>query len=182
MQPDLQFRNDRAAQRHHSHTRLPHALGLRRCARASLSQRLPHAASRSGCFPTLPGSRCSRRCWWAARWCCARRLSAREALALIEAERITHGAFVPVQLERLLACPERGAVRNGQPRDIDVLRFAAQGRREARFCTRVRLRADRAVRAHRGTDHHSRARGTRAQSSLGRQTRAWRRYSHPRRG
>jgi acyl-CoA synthetase (AMP-forming)/AMP-acid ligase II len=35
----------------------------------------------------------------------------REALAIIEAERITHGAFVPVQLERLLACPERSAFR-----------------------------------------------------------------------
>ncbi|MGA2841976.1 MAG: AMP-binding protein [Steroidobacteraceae bacterium] len=34
-----------------------------------------------------------------------------EALAIIEAERITHGAFVPVQLERLLACPERRAFR-----------------------------------------------------------------------
>jgi acyl-CoA synthetase (AMP-forming)/AMP-acid ligase II len=31
----------------------------------------------------------------------------RDALALIEAERITHGAFVPVQLERLLGDPER---------------------------------------------------------------------------
>ena len=35
----------------------------------------------------------------------------RETLAVIEAERITHGAFVPVQLERLLACPERRAFR-----------------------------------------------------------------------
>ena len=36
-----------------------------------------------------------------------RLFSPREALACIEAERITHGAFVPVQLERLLAYPER---------------------------------------------------------------------------
>ena len=36
----------------------------------------------------------------------------REALALIEAERITHGAFVPVQLERLLDHPDRGAFRS----------------------------------------------------------------------
>jgi acyl-CoA synthetase (AMP-forming)/AMP-acid ligase II len=35
----------------------------------------------------------------------------REALAIIEAERITHGAFVPVQLERLLGYPERRAFR-----------------------------------------------------------------------
>jgi len=35
----------------------------------------------------------------------------REALAVVEAERITHGAFVPVQLERLLAYPERRAFR-----------------------------------------------------------------------
>ena len=41
----------------------------------------------------------------------SRTFSAREALAVIERERITHGAFVPVQLERLLACPERRAVR-----------------------------------------------------------------------
>jgi acyl-CoA synthetase (AMP-forming)/AMP-acid ligase II len=40
-----------------------------------------------------------------------RAFSPRDALAMIEAERITHGAFVPVQLERLLACPERGAFR-----------------------------------------------------------------------
>jgi acyl-CoA synthetase (AMP-forming)/AMP-acid ligase II len=39
----------------------------------------------------------------------ARAFNPREALALIEAERVTHGAFVPVQLERLLALPERGA-------------------------------------------------------------------------
>jgi len=43
----------------------------------------------------------------------ARAFSPREALALIEAERITHGAFVPVQLERLLACPERGTFKTG---------------------------------------------------------------------
>jgi acyl-CoA synthetase (AMP-forming)/AMP-acid ligase II len=40
-----------------------------------------------------------------------RTFSPREALAIIEAERITHGAFVPVQLERLLSCPERSAFR-----------------------------------------------------------------------
>jgi long-chain acyl-CoA synthetase len=33
----------------------------------------------------------------------------RKALAVIERERITHGAFVPVQLERLLAYPDRHA-------------------------------------------------------------------------
>jgi acyl-CoA synthetase (AMP-forming)/AMP-acid ligase II len=38
-----------------------------------------------------------------------RAFGAREALAMIEGERITHGAFVPLQLERLLAFPERGA-------------------------------------------------------------------------
>ena len=36
-----------------------------------------------------------------------RSFGAREALAIIERERITHGALVPVQLERLLAFPER---------------------------------------------------------------------------
>ena len=40
-----------------------------------------------------------------------RHFSAREALALIEIERITHGAFVPVQLARLLSQPDRGAFR-----------------------------------------------------------------------
>jgi acyl-CoA synthetase (AMP-forming)/AMP-acid ligase II len=40
-----------------------------------------------------------------------RAFSARAALTLIEAERITHGAFVPVQLERLLECPERREFR-----------------------------------------------------------------------
>jgi acyl-CoA synthetase (AMP-forming)/AMP-acid ligase II len=35
----------------------------------------------------------------------------REALALIEVERITHGGFVPLQLERLLGYPERGGFR-----------------------------------------------------------------------
>jgi acyl-CoA synthetase (AMP-forming)/AMP-acid ligase II len=40
-----------------------------------------------------------------------RAFSPREALAVVEAERITHGAFVPVQLERLLAYPERRAFR-----------------------------------------------------------------------
>jgi acyl-CoA synthetase (AMP-forming)/AMP-acid ligase II len=38
-----------------------------------------------------------------------RTFSARAALEVIAAERITHGAFVPVQLERLLECPERRA-------------------------------------------------------------------------
>jgi acyl-CoA synthetase (AMP-forming)/AMP-acid ligase II len=36
-----------------------------------------------------------------------RTFSARAALTLIAVERITHGAFVPVQLERLLGCAER---------------------------------------------------------------------------
>ena len=40
-----------------------------------------------------------------------RTFTPREALAIIEAECITHGAFVPVQLERLLSCPERSAFR-----------------------------------------------------------------------
>ncbi len=38
-----------------------------------------------------------------------RGFEARAALGLIERERITHGAFVPIQLERLLACPQRTA-------------------------------------------------------------------------
>src|ERR1022692_369558 len=40
-----------------------------------------------------------------------RTFNPREALAIIEAERITHGAFVPVQLERLLAYPQRATFR-----------------------------------------------------------------------
>jgi acyl-CoA synthetase (AMP-forming)/AMP-acid ligase II len=40
-----------------------------------------------------------------------RTFSPQEALAVIEAEDITHGAFVPVQLERLLAYSERRAFR-----------------------------------------------------------------------
>jgi acyl-CoA synthetase (AMP-forming)/AMP-acid ligase II len=38
-----------------------------------------------------------------------RHFSAREALALIQSERITHGAFVPLQLERLMSEPRRGS-------------------------------------------------------------------------
>jgi acyl-CoA synthetase (AMP-forming)/AMP-acid ligase II len=38
-----------------------------------------------------------------------RAFGARETLTVIESERITHGAFVPVQIERLLALPERRA-------------------------------------------------------------------------
>ena len=41
-----------------------------------------------------------------------RSFSAAEALAIIEAERITHGAFVPVQLQRLLGAPERHHYRS----------------------------------------------------------------------
>jgi acyl-CoA synthetase (AMP-forming)/AMP-acid ligase II len=40
-----------------------------------------------------------------------RAFSPRDALELIERESITHGAFVPVQLERLLAYPQRAAHR-----------------------------------------------------------------------
>ncbi len=40
-----------------------------------------------------------------------RHFSAPDALRTIEAEKITHGSFVPVQLERLLAAPERTAFR-----------------------------------------------------------------------
>jgi acyl-CoA synthetase (AMP-forming)/AMP-acid ligase II len=42
-----------------------------------------------------------------------RTFSPRAALALIEAEGITHGAFVPLQLERLLDYPQRRAFRTG---------------------------------------------------------------------
>jgi acyl-CoA synthetase (AMP-forming)/AMP-acid ligase II len=57
--------------------------------------------------------------------------SPRAALALIEAECITHGAFVPIQLERLLGDPERGTFRTdsletlmccGSPLAADVKR------------------------------------------------------------
>jgi acyl-CoA synthetase (AMP-forming)/AMP-acid ligase II len=40
-----------------------------------------------------------------------RAFNPREALAVIETQRITHGAFVPVQLERFLALPERHGFR-----------------------------------------------------------------------
>ena len=40
-----------------------------------------------------------------------RAFSPRDALEIIERESITHGAFVPVQLERLLAYPQRAAHR-----------------------------------------------------------------------
>ncbi len=65
----------------------------------------------------------------------ARAFNPREALALIEAERVTHGAFVPVQLERLLAFPERGAFATrsletlmccGSPLKADVKRGFAR--------------------------------------------------------
>ncbi len=64
-----------------------------------------------------------------------RTFSPREALATIVAERITHGAFVPVQLERMLACPERRAFRTdsletlmccGSPLNPDVKRSVAR--------------------------------------------------------
>ncbi len=42
-----------------------------------------------------------------------RHFSAGDALRLIEAERITHGSFVPVQLERMLAEPGRAERRTG---------------------------------------------------------------------
>jgi acyl-CoA synthetase (AMP-forming)/AMP-acid ligase II len=43
-----------------------------------------------------------------------RAFSPESALAVIETEKITHGAFVPVQLERLLAHPERRAFRTNR--------------------------------------------------------------------
>ena len=65
-----------------------------------------------------------------------RTFSPREALAIIEAERITHGAFVPVQLERLLCLPGARRVSHdsletlmvcGSPLKPDVkLRFARE--------------------------------------------------------
>jgi acyl-CoA synthetase (AMP-forming)/AMP-acid ligase II len=64
-----------------------------------------------------------------------RTFSPRDALAIIEEERITHGCFVPVQLERLLAYPERRAFRTdsletlmccGSPLHPDVKRGFAR--------------------------------------------------------
>ena len=40
-----------------------------------------------------------------------RAFTPRDALASFEAEGITHGAFVPLQIERMLACPERREFR-----------------------------------------------------------------------
>jgi acyl-CoA synthetase (AMP-forming)/AMP-acid ligase II len=48
----------------------------------------------------------------------AHNVDARATLAIMEGERITHGSFVPVQLERLLACPER---RSAQTRTLETL-------------------------------------------------------------
>jgi acyl-CoA synthetase (AMP-forming)/AMP-acid ligase II len=42
-----------------------------------------------------------------------RSFSPRDALAIIEARKITHGAFVPLQLERMLAYPDRGQFHTG---------------------------------------------------------------------
>jgi acyl-CoA synthetase (AMP-forming)/AMP-acid ligase II len=65
----------------------------------------------------------------------ARAFNPREALALIEAERVTHGAFVPVQLERLLACTDRGTFKTdsletlmccGSPLKADIKRGFAR--------------------------------------------------------
>lgn len=59
----------------------------------------------------------------------------REALSTIENEAITHGAFVPVQLERLLSCAERRGFRTdsletlmccGSPLPIEVKRDFAR--------------------------------------------------------
>jgi acyl-CoA synthetase (AMP-forming)/AMP-acid ligase II len=41
-----------------------------------------------------------------------RSFDAEQALSVMETERVTHGAFVPVQLERLLASPRRHAFRS----------------------------------------------------------------------
>ena len=68
-------------------------------------------SSRSDCSRTSAGSPCSATILVGGTLVLLRAFSPREALALIEAERITHGAFVPVQLERLLGCPERGGFR-----------------------------------------------------------------------
>jgi len=49
-------------------------------------------------------------------------------------KRITHGAFVPVQLERLLADPQPRRIPHRQPRDVDVLWLAAGGGVSAASC------------------------------------------------
>lgn len=64
-----------------------------------------------------------------------RHFSPQAALELVEAERITHGAFVPVQLERMLATAYSGSFRTstletmmccGSPLPVDIKRAVVQ--------------------------------------------------------
>ena len=61
------------------------------------------------------------------------RFEAAAAAALIESEGITHGTFVPLQLERLLAARALRRSPARQPRHPHVLRLAAAAHAEARI-------------------------------------------------
>ena len=103
------------------------------------------------------------------------------AVELMARERVSHGTFVPLQLEKLLARRGSRTARSVESRYAHVLRLAASARHQARISAALRLPPDRAVRPHRGAVHHPRARGFREQDRFGRQALSRHRPAHHRR-
>ena len=179
---------DRAGRRvqHHLQLRAPRPCRRGSCTRTPAACTGPTTA-RSRCATAAAAARCARSACSRTSAGCAmlatilvggtivllRHFSPRDALALIEAERITHGAFVPVQLERMLADPERREFRTASLETLMCCGSPLAPAGQARLRARVRLPAHRALRADRGPDHDPRSPRTSSASSRRSASRCW---------
>ena len=104
MQHHLQLRHHRTAKRHRAYARLPIILGHRPCDCAALSQWRGHASVRSGCTRTSAGSRCCATILAGGTIVLVPAFNRGGARRDIARHRVTHGGFVPVQLQRSWNC------------------------------------------------------------------------------
>jgi len=143
----------RPAEGHRAHPPAAARLGVRPRPRAPLPRRRPHAVlARLYSNISWVGFLCTMLAG-APSWCCAPSSRARcSRRCSASASRMAPCA---VQFQRLLERPTSTAT-TGLAAQPDVLRLAAGACAQGRGDPASRLRADRAVRAHRGRDHDAR--------------------------
>ncbi len=182
MQPHLQLWNHRAAEGHRSYPCRAACIGpmtaRSRCVIGAAAAR----CSRSGCSRTSAGSACSRRSSSAERSCCSEPSARATRSSSSSASRSRTARSFRVQLERLLAYPQRAAHRTASLETLMCCGSPLAADVKLRLCARIRLRTHRTVRPYRGAHHDPRTRGSRAQTAVGRQAGARRRDPHHRRG
>ena len=173
VQHHLQLRHHRACPRASSTATAAGCTGRRTSPLRSVTTAARSRSARSGSTRTSAGWRCSPRSWWAARWSSCPRSAPQGVLTQVARHRVTHGAFVPVQFQRLLELPAPDPASVASLQTIMCCGSPLARGAEACDARPARLRADRALRPHGRHHYHACAGGLRPQDRVGRQ-------AHPR--